>query len=370
MPTTSQFVNDLVSGNLKPATGVGVLAPGQQGIYGAGGNIIGVVPQNNSTAPAKTATVTQSGAGGSTGGTTPITTSTNQSGGGTGVGGTSLNAPLYVQGIQQEYGAVLNNAPKARQILTQQEQGLEGQYQHGADIAIANAQQQNAGNQAVLQSQIEGTKKGQALSLAELANQIRAQYQGLGAQLGAVGAGSSSARELGARGLAEEQNTQRANIEQQAGSNISNLQTQQTAQNADTNTLIEGYRKTAADQIATVKNNYAQLMNQLQVQLDQAQGEEKARLAEFGQALTDAAKQSLANIEANLSNNTNSLLTQGAAKLTEGSLPTVQNVNPISYQAPNPNSGVSPAGGNTTSTGAPGGLVPFLRDQANQPITQ
>lgn len=287
-------------------------------------------------------------------------------GGNTGLSGTQLNAPLYVQGIQQEYGAVLNNAPKAQQILGQQENTLEQQYQHGADIAIANARQQNAGNQAVLQSQVEGTQKGQALSLSELANQIRAQHQGLGAQLGAVGAGSSSAAELGDRGLAEEQNTQRANIEQQAGSNISNLQTQAAAQGATAQTLIEGYQKTAADQIATVKANYAQLMNQLQVQLDQAQGEEKARLAEFGQSLTDAAKQSLSAIESNLSTNTNALLSQGAAKLTEGSLPTVQNVNPVSYQAPNPNSPVSSAGGNATASGATPYLL--LRQQANQQL--
>lgn len=318
-----------------------------------------------SSGPAQTPNTQNAGGngGGNTGGNGgPAPSSTP------GLGGSSLNAPLYVQGIQQEYGAVLNNAPKAQQILGQQEGALEGQYQHGADVAIANAQQQNAGNQAVLQSQIEGTQKGQALSLNELANQIRAQYQGLGAQLGAVGAGSSSAREAGARGLAEEQNTQRANIQQQAGSNVSNLQTQQTAQNADTNTLVEGYRKAASDQIATVKANYAQLMNSLQVQLDQAQGEEKARLAEFGQTLTDAAKQSLASIEQQLTDNTNSLLTQGVAQLNHGSLPTVQSVNPISYQAPNPNSNVSATGGNATSSGAPGGIVPFLRDQSSQPL--
>ena len=352
-------IGGLTVNNPNPVLGTGAAATGY--------------PSNTAPAPTATPKVAPNAGTGSAAPNTGATTSSTAPGTtstASGLGGTSLNAPLYVQGIQQEYGAVLNNAPKAQQILGQQEGALEGQYQHGADVAIANAQQQNAGNQAVLQSQIEGTQKGQTLSLAELANQIRSQYQGLGAQLGAAGAGSSSAREMGAKGLAEEQNTQRANIEQQAGSNISNLQTQQAAQNADTNTLIEGYRKTAADQIATVKANYAQLMNQLQVQLDQAQGEEKARLAEFGQSLTDAAKQSLAAIEAQLTNNTNSLLSEGTAKLTEGSLPTVQSVSPISYTAPNPNSSVPTTGSNTTSPGAPGGLVPFLRDQANQPISQ
>lgn len=311
--------------------------------------------------PAQTTPTVQNNNPGSSNTQTNNTSTTN-----TGLGGGQLNAPLYVQGIQQEYGAVLNNAPKAQQILGQQEGSLESQYQHGADVAIANAQQQNTGNQAVLQSQIAGTQSGQKLSLQELANQIRAQYQGLGAQLGSVGAGSSSAAEMGSRGLAEEQNTQRANIEQQAGSNIANLQSQQKAQQSDTDTLIAGYRQTANDQMATVKANYAQLMNQLQVQLDQAQGEEKARLAEFGQTLTDAAKQSLSNIENELTNNTNSLLTQGVATMKEGSLPQVQNVNPITYTAPSPNSPVATAGGNSTSSGAP--LIPYLREQSNQPL--
>jgi len=288
-------------------------------------------------------------------------------GGATGLGGTQLNAPLYVQGIQQEYGAQLANAPQAQQILTSQSQAQQQQYNDAAAAAIANAQQQNAGNQAYLQNQINSTQQGQTLSLSELAQQIRAQHQGLGAQLGAVGAGSSSAAGLGNQGLAQEQNTQRANIQQQAGASITGLQTQQGAQTADTNTLIQGYKKTAADQVATVQTNYAQLMNQLSVALNQAQGEEKARLAEFGQSLTNAANTSLTNIESQLQNNTGALLSQGAASLQQGTLPTPTGVNPITAPQVTPFN-VGAGAQNTTASPAGGSLQALLQQQAHQPI--
>jgi hypothetical protein len=313
---------------------------------------------------------TNPGGGQVLGANTTNTASTGSTGGTSGLGGTQLNAPLYIQGIQQEYGATLNNAPVARNILQNQEGAQTQLYNDQAGAAIANAQQQNQGNQAILQNQIASTQKGQNLSLQELANQIRAQYQGLGSQLGAAGAGSSSAMGVGARGLAEEQNTSRANIENQAGANISSLQTQQSAQNQDAATLIAGYQKTAASQVAQVKANYADLMNKLSVALDQAQGEEKARLAEFGQNLTDSARQSLAAIETNLQNNTQALLTQGTASLSQGSLPTVQSVAPVTYQAPNPNGSVSAAPTNATSSGAPAGgsLYSILQNQQQQPL--
>lgn len=282
--------------------------------------------------------------------------------------GSGINAPQYIQGIQQEYGATINNAPTAANILTGQSNAAQQQYNDAANIAIANAQQQGAGNDAILNGQESTTRQGQNLSLTELASQIRAQHQGLGAQLGSVGAGSSSAALLGDQGLAQEQNTQRANIQQQAGGNIANLETQKQAQDKNVDTLVQGYQKTASDQVATVRQNYAQLMNQLQTSLDQAQGEEKARLAEFGQTLTDAANQSLSQIEGQLKNNTNSLLTQGAASLTEGSLPTVQNVNPVSAPQVSPFT-VGNNSGNATAAPSGGSIYSLLQNQAQQPIT-
>lgn len=284
--------------------------------------------------------------------------------------GSSILTPQYLQGIEQEYGATINNAPTAQGILNSQEGAAEQQYNDAAGVAIANAQQQNTGNQAYLQNQINSTQQGQNLSLSELASQIRAQHQGLGAQLGTVGAGSSSAALLGDQGLAQEQNTQRANVQQSAGADITGLETQQKAQTADLNTLVTGYQKTAADQVATVKANYAQLMNQLAVSLNQAQGEEKARLAEFGQSLTGAANAALGNIESQLQNNTNTLLTQGTAKLSEGSLPTPTGVDPINMAQVTPFT-ASAGSGNATSSGAPAGgsLYSLLQQQSGQPVT-
>lgn len=311
-------------------------------------------------------TLSKSGVAGSTTGTG------GTGGSGSGSSSSSLNQPLYTQGIQQEYGATIGNAPTAQNILTQQEGTAEQQYNDSAQTAIANANQQNAGNQAFLQNQEDTTKAGQNLSLTELASQIRAQHQGLQAQLGSTGAGSSSAAELGDEGLAQEQNTSRANIQQQAGGNISSLETQKAGQNADTSTIVQGYQKTAADQVATVKANYAQLMNQLATSLQQAQGEEKARLAEFGQNLTDAANQALGNIETQLSQNTNSLLTQGASVLNATALPTPTAVNPVNAPQVSPFSPGSSTGNATTSangTPAGGSIYSLLQQQSQQPVT-
>lgn len=344
---------------------VGVVqAPGVLGFQGGNGTpnaqaipLAPVTTNPTISVPSKT---------GSTGGNTNTNTGGN-TGGTTGLDGTTLNAPQYIQGIQQEYGATINNAPTAANILTSQEGAAEKQYNDTAGTAIANAQQQNNANQAVLQGQIGTTKQGQTLSLTELASQIRAQHQGLGAQLGSVGAGSSSASLLGDEGLAQEQNTSRANIQQQAGSNISNLETQEAGQTADTGTLVQGYQKTAADQVATVKENYAQLMNQLATSLNQAQGEEKARLAEFGQTLTDAANTSLNNIESQLTNNTGALLTSGAETLNQGSLPAVTQVNPVTAPQVTPFN-VGANSGNATAAPAGGSLYTLLQQQSQQPV--
>jgi hypothetical protein len=291
--------------------------------------------------------------------------------GSTGGLGSNFNAPLYIQGIQEEYGKTIGNAPTAQNILNTGQTTAEQSANDASQAAIANAQQQNAGNQAVIHGQIDSTQKGQALSLQELANQIRAMHQGLGAQLGASGAGSSSASIMGDQGIAQEQNTQRANIQQQAGSDVTNLENQSQAQDADTQTLIEGYKKTAADQVATIKNNYSQLMLNLDNALASAQGEEKARLAEFGQHLTDAANTALGNVESELEKNTQGSLTSGMETLKQGSLPTVQNVNPITMPQLSANATVTPGAGNTTSTGAPAGgsIYSLLQQQQQQPFS-
>lgn len=336
---------------------------GLSALQGTPNSNIGTTKTNTPASPAKAPTPSTAPQAGNQGTNTAV--NTQQTTG----GGSSLNQPLYVQGIQQEYGATIGNAPTAQNILNQQEQTSEQQYNDAAQVAIANAQQQNSGNQAYLENQIANTKQGQQLSLSELASQIRAQHQGLGAQLGSVGAGSSSAALLGDQGLAQEQNTQRANIQQQAGAGISSAQTQENAQNADTDTIIKGYQKTAADQVATVKANYAQLMNQLATSLSQAQGEEKARLAEFGQSLTDAANQALGTIENQLQTNTGSLLTQGASALNSQNLPTPTAVNAVNAPTVSPFIPGSNTGNATSSAPTGGSVYSLLQNQSNQPIT-
>lgn len=284
----------------------------------------------------------------------------------------SFNAPGYIQGIEQEYGAQINAGPQNQAILTQGEQG-------GVDAANTNAAAQGATYQtqanaqdATLQNAIGSQQNQQQLSLSELADQIRGQNQGLQAQLGSVGAGSSSANGLGQQALAHEQNTQTANIDQQANSNISGAQTQEQGVNAVLSANLNQLNTYKQNQINQITNQYAQLMQQLQTSLQTAQGEEKARLAEFGQSLTGSAVQSLTNLNNQIQSQANSLVAQGNTQATGlQAIPQAQAVNPITTQALSPfTNNVQPGNSSGNASAVPGGLTLseiLQQQQQNQP---
>jgi hypothetical protein len=290
----------------------------------------------------------------------------------TGGGGasTTFNAPGYIQGIQQEYGAQINAGPQNQAILSQGEQGGINAAKTNA-VAQGNTYQTQANAQnATLENAIGSQQNQQHLSLAELADQIRGQHAGLQAQLGAVGAGSSSAAGLGDQALAHEQNTQTANIDQQANSNITGAQTQEAGVNAVLKSNLDQLNTFKQNQINQITNQYAQLMTQLQTSLQTAQGEEKARLAEFGQNLTGSAIQSLTNLNAQINSQAQNLINTGNQSATGlQNIPQAQAVAPITSQPVSPfSNNVQPGNSSGNASAVPGGLTlsDILKQQQNQ----
>jgi hypothetical protein len=287
--------------------------------------------------------------------------------------GTSFNSPGYVQGIQQEYGAQLNAGPQNEAILNQGEQtGINTTNTNTAAQGATYQTQANA-QDATLQNAIGSQQNQQQLSLSELADQIRGQNQGLQAQLGAVGAGSSSASGLGQQALAHEQNTQTANIDQQANSNISGAQTQEAGVNAVLQSNLGQLQTYKQNQINQITNQYAQLQSQLATALQTAQGEEKARLAEFGQSLTGSAIQSLTNLNSQINSQAQSLVNQGNTQATGlQNIPQAQAVNPVVSQPISPfQANTQPGNTAGNATAVPGGLTlsELLQQQQQQATT-
>lgn len=288
-----------------------------------------------------------------------------------GLGGSSLNQPEYLQGIQQEYG---NSITAAQQQLA----GLNGYLPteqndvgNTANASIAQANQTAHDTMGQLQQQGSNTQSQQRLSLAELADQIHGQNQGLMNQLGASGAGFSSAAMTGQQALQHAQNTQAANVNSQANANLSNIgQEEGTTKDTLTTALgsIQAWKQTQLDSIL---NNYQNTAAQLSAAMGQAQGEEKARLAEFGQTLQASAATALSNLQATtnqaVSNTQNQLHAASTAQAPATQFATYKAPTDISYDQSSPFSGNAQSAGNATSTAAPtmptGGSLAALTGQ-------
>jgi hypothetical protein len=296
---------------------------------------------------------------------TPVTTPagvSNPTYNATGVGGTTLNAPAYIQGINQEYGAQINAGPTNLALLS----GANDAAQTGANTNTAAqeaafATQGNA-QKATLQNTIGSQQNQQQLSLAELADQIRGQHQGLQAQLGAAGAGSSSAVGQGEAALANEQNTQRANINQQGNANITNAQTQIAGIDAVTQANFNQLEVAKKNQLQQIANNYASLLTQLSTALQTAQGEQKARLASYGQQLSASALDNLSSLDSQIKGHAQTLINQGVQG-AQGlqNVPQAQDVKPISFQPLSPFAPTTANQGNATATPTGGSLSRLLQ---------
>lgn len=302
------------------------------------------------------------GGGGSSG--SPVKTP----GGTSGVTAANPNTnPMIAQGIQQEYGTAIN---AGNALYGQNEANLptnEGALNNSVNAQENAARQQTQGQIDVYNQQAAGVTGQRELSLSELLDQIRGQSQGLQAQLGAVGAGSSSAAGLGSIALQKEQNINAANINQQAGSNIANINAQIKASQSNLQpylNTIEAYKQQQLNQII---QNYNQVKTNIQQALGSAQGEEKFRLGLYAQGLAQTAGDALTA----LNNQVNASKAQVAQQAQQNylgpqfqALPTQAAPAAITSTNVNPFSINTPGGGTETNTPTGGSLSTLLKQNS------
>lgn len=291
---------------------------------------------------------------------------------GTATIGGGMNQADYTNGIQQQYGSAIQgytgekaNAMAANPVNLQDVQNV-------FDLQKNQAQNQASNQINTYNTQKSGIQSQQQLSLAQLADMIRGQHQGLQAQLGATGAGSSSAALMGDYALAHQQNQNAAAINTQAGGNVANVNAQiQQVQNT-LDPYLQSLEGQKTQQLHNIMSNYNDLMARLESSIGQAQGEEKARLALFGQTLTQAASDSLAALNAGVAQQKQAYLDSinNAKSAAPGyQAPALQQA-PAPVTAPN----ISPfqiGGGNNGAAepiGAGGSLASILKQQQQSAI--
>jgi hypothetical protein len=283
----------------------------------------------------------------------------------------AFNAPLYIQGIQQEYGG---------QLASDAAQAGANTASYGVNQNLINSQagantnqinQQATDSLNTLQTQASGVQSGQQLSLAELADQIHGQNQALQSELGTVGAGSSSAVGTGQNALAKVQNTDRANIQEQTGTQVANINAEKQAVSDQQAQQIQALSVWKQQQLAQIMQTYQSNQNSIAGAMQTAQGEEKARLAEFGQSLTQSTSAALQAVDQTVQNTVASITAYQTSQA-----PTISG--PVALATPTPVSAptVSPfAVGNTTgqpantSASPTGGGVYALMNQNPQPAS-
>lgn len=289
------------------------------------------------------------------------------SGGGGSSSSSGINSPEYLQGLQNEYGNQINEATNVTIPFYQKYMNtLQGA---AANQAGQQTQDENntfsAANNAY-NTQNQATQNQAKLSLSELADQIHGQNQGLVNQLGTLGAGSSSALGTGQSALAKVQNTNRADIEQQAGANTSEISAAQQS-------LLQQHQSNL-DQISQFKTNtlnniigyYTPLIHAAQTAARTALGEEQ-RLA--GMYHLNALTQQAAGALSNLDNTVGALTQKSLSQLNapESLSPIKANAAPTAVAAPSvsPFNVGSPSAANTTAAPT-GGSLAALSGQLKQ----
>lgn len=245
---------------------------------------------------------------------------------GSGVSSSSgINSPGYLQGLQNEYGSVIANAQRQIPFYQNYMNTLQGAAVNQAGQQTADENNTFTAANNAYNTQNQATQNQAKLSLAELADQIHGQNQGLINQLGTLGAGSSSALGTGQTALAKVQNTNRADIQQQAGANTAEISAAQQS-------LLQQHQSNL-DQIAQYKTNtlnniigyYTPMIQNAQTAMHQAQGEEQRLAAMYNlNALTQQAGGALQNLD-----NTVGALTQKS--LSQLSAP--ESLSPINVKA-------------------------------------
>jgi hypothetical protein len=281
----------------------------------------------------------------------------------------NINQPQLLAGLQQEYGSTIANAQAQVPEYQQIEQNMQNN-------AVTQAQQQTqdennnytAANNAY-NTQNQATQSQQQLSLAELADQIHGQNTGLINQLGTLGAGSSSAVGTGQNALAKVQNTDRANIQQQAGAGTAEIQAAQQSLLQQHQSNLDQIQQYKTNQLANIVGTYGPLIQNVETQIGTASGEERARLAEYDVTLQQQAGTALQQLDSDISNLTNATVAksnEALSNLTVNPAPTAVSVPTVSPF------NVGNQGNTANTTAAPtapsGGSVYDLMNQ-NAPAT-
>lgn len=282
----------------------------------------------------------------------------------TGSGG--INSPGYLQGIQNEYGASIANAQRQIPFYQNYMNTLTGAASNQAEQQRQDENNTFAANNNAYETQKQGVSNQQKLSLAELADQIHGQNVGLTNQLGTIGAGSSSAVGAGQNALARVQNTNRADIQQQSGTNLANISAAQQG-------LFQQHQSNL-DQIANFKTNtlnqiigyYTPLIQNAQTALHQAQGEEQRLAAMYNlKSLSNEATGALSDLD----NSVNALTQRSLQSLStpESLSPLTVKAAPTAVQSPSTSPfNVGNTGAGNTTASPTGGSLSALMDQLKQ----
>ncbi len=254
----------------------------------------------------------------------------------------NINVPAYNQAVIDKLNATLAGANttynQAQSFLPTQ----EADAQREAGAAINNAQTTANSRISADQQNISNTNAERQLALQQLADQIHGQYQGLLSQLGAVGAGNSSAAVMGAQALGHEQAINSANTNMNADTQNAAQQTDITTTGKNRDAYVAQQQDALKSTLDNIQSQFGQLLNQLKTQIGEATPEAQQQLAYFGGVLSKAAQlasaqavqqfsASLAPVEANMA----ATGTQNANDLA-----TAQN-NVAQYMQTNPANGVN-----------------------------
>jgi hypothetical protein len=282
----------------------------------------------------------------------------------------NINQPQLLAGLQQEYGSTIANAEQQVPEYTAIENNMSANANTQAAQQTSDENNNFTAANNAYNTQNQATQSQQQLSLAELADQIHGQNQGLTNQLGTMGAGSSSAVGTGQQALAKVQNTDRANIQEQAGAGTEEIQAAQQSLLTQHQSNLDQIQQYKTNQLANIASTYGPLIQNVETQIGTASGEERARLAEYDVTLQQQAGTALQQLDQTISQLTNATV----AKSNEALSNLTVNAAPTAVTAPT----VSPfnvgnTGGAANTTAAPttapsGGSVYDLMNQ-NAPTT-
>src|SRR5258706_63747 len=215
-----------------------------------------------------------------------------------GANSSGINSPAFLQGLQNEYGSSIANAQRQIPFYQNFMNTLSGAATNQAGQQQANENNVFNANNNAYETQKQGIGNQQKLSLAELADQIHGQNAGLTHQLGTLGAGSSSAMETGQRALANVQNTNRADIQQQAGVGSANISAAQQALLSQHQSNLDQISQFKTNTLSNIIGYYTPLIQNLQTAAQNAQGAQERLAAQYGlKTLSSEATGALANLD-------------------------------------------------------------------------